>query len=200
MTRRFALVDRDGTINVERDHITDPDQIELIPGSAPALVRLRDELGMGIVIVTNQAHVGRGLMSARDLQRIHDRLLVLLDDEGATVDAIETCPHAPEAGCSCRKPAPGLALRAAERFGFDPARSVVIGDHAGDVELGARIGATSIQVLTGHGVEEREAAAPFADHVATDLAEAVDIIAALRPIETHRRADGWAKGRAKGRG
>ena len=60
MTRRFALVDRDGTINVERDHITDPGQIELIPGSAEALVRLREEVGMGIVIVTNQAHVGRG--------------------------------------------------------------------------------------------------------------------------------------------
>jgi D-glycero-D-manno-heptose 1,7-bisphosphate phosphatase len=181
MTRRFALVDRDGTINVERNHITDPGQIELIPGSARALVRLRDELGMGIVIVTNQAHVGRGLLSLEGLRRIHERLLTLLEDEGATIDAIETCPHAPEDGCSCRKPAPGLALRAAERFGFDPAASVVIGDHAGDVALGARIGATSVQVLTGHGVEEREAAAPFADHVAADLAEAVDIIAALRP-------------------
>jgi D-glycero-D-manno-heptose 1,7-bisphosphate phosphatase len=181
MTRRFALIDRDGTINVERNHIAEPDQIELIPGSAGALARLRDELGMGIVVVTNQAHVGRGLLTPDGLERIHDRLRTLLADEGATVDAIEVCPHTPEDGCSCRKPAPGLALRAAERFGFDPASSFVIGDHAGDVELGRRIGATSIQVLTGHGFDERDAAAPFANRVAADLAAAVDIIAALSP-------------------
>jgi D-glycero-D-manno-heptose 1,7-bisphosphate phosphatase len=181
MTRRFALVDRDGTINVERNHIIDPDQIELIPGSAQALVRLRDDLGMGIVIVTNQAHVGRGLLTIEGLDRIHDRLQAMLADEGASVDAIEVCPHVPEDACTCRKPSPGLAMRAAERFEFDPASSFVIGDHAGDVELGWRIGATSIQVLTGHGVEERDAAAPFADHVAPDLAATVDIIAALLP-------------------
>jgi D-glycero-D-manno-heptose 1,7-bisphosphate phosphatase len=183
MTRRFALVDRDGTINVERNHITDPAEIELIPGSAHALVRLRDELSMGIVVVTNQAHVGRGILSAEGLERINERLLSVLASEGATVDAIEVCPHAPEDGCSCRKPAPGLALRAAERFGFDPASSIVIGDHAGDVEMGRRIGATSIQVMTGHGPEERDAAAPFAEHVAPDLASAVDIIAALQRTE-----------------
>jgi histidinol-phosphate phosphatase family protein len=176
-----VLVDRDGTINIERDHITDPAQLELIPRSARALVRLRDELGMGIVVVTNQAHVGRGLLSPEGLDRIHDRLRALLAEQGATVDAIEVCPHAPEDGCACRKPAPGLAIRAAKRFGFDLAAAVVVGDHASDIELGTRIGATSIQVLTGHGVEERPAAAPFADHVVKDLAEAVDIIAALQP-------------------
>jgi D-glycero-D-manno-heptose 1,7-bisphosphate phosphatase len=183
MTRRFALVDRDGTINLERDHIVDPDEIELIPGSARALARLRDELGMGIVVITNQAHVGRGLLSPDGLERIHGRLRALLAERGASVDAIEVCPHAPEDGCACRKPAPGLALRAADRFGFDPRSAFVIGDHAGDVELGRRIGATSIQVLTGHGLDEREAAAPFADHVVPDLAAAVDIIAALVPVE-----------------
>lgn len=183
MTRRFALVDRDGTINVERDHLTDPDQIELIPGSAEALVRLRDELDMGIVIVTNQAHVGRGLLTPEGLGRVHERLLRLLADEDATLDAILYCPHAPEDGCDCRKPAPGLALRAAERFGFELASSVVIGDHAGDMEMGRRIGASTILVLTGHGVEERDAAAPSSDHVVPDLAAAVDIIAALLPTE-----------------
>jgi D-glycero-D-manno-heptose 1,7-bisphosphate phosphatase len=179
MTRRFALVDRDGTINVERNHITDPDEVELIPGSAHALVRLRQQMGMGIVVVTNQAHVGRGLLTTEGLDRIHERLVGLLAQEGASVDAIEVCPHTPEEGCSCRKPAPGLVLRAADRFGFDPASSFVIGDHAGDVEMGQRLGATSIHVLTGHGPEERVAAAPFAAHVAPDLAGAVDIIAAL---------------------
>ena len=179
MTRRFALVDRDGTVNVERDHITEPDQIELIPGSADALVRLREEVGMGIVVVTNQAHVGRGELAPADLDRIHERLLALLGEEGAAVDAILHCPHAPEAGCDCRKPAPGLALQAAQRFGFDPSTSVVIGDHAGDVGLGRAVGAMTFLVLTGHGREERASAEPLADHVVPDLGAAVDIIAAL---------------------
>jgi len=183
MTRRFALVDRDGTINVERDHIADPDQIELIPGSAEALVRLRHEVGMGIVIVTNQAHVGRGELTPEDLERIHERLLGLLADEGAVVDAILHCPHAPDAGCTCRKPAPGLAIQAAERFGFDPSAGVVIGDHAGDVGLGRAVGAMTFLVLTGHGREERASAEPMADHVVPNLAAAVDIIAALLPRE-----------------
>jgi len=179
LTRRFALVDRDGTINVERDHIIDPDQIELIPGSADALVRLREEVGMGIVVVTNQAHVGRGELAPADLDRIHERLLALLGEEGAAVDAILHCPHAPEAGCDCRKPAPGLALQAAQRFGFDPSTSVVIGDHAGDVGLGRAVGAMTFLVLTGHGREERASAEPLADHIVPDLGAAVDIIAAL---------------------
>ncbi len=179
MTRRFALVDRDGTINVERDHLRDPDELALIPGSAAALVRLRDELGMGIVIVTNQADVGRGILPPEQLERIHARLLELLGAEGATVDAIQHCPHRPEDSCACRKPAPGMAVAAADRLGFDLARSFVIGDHASDMGMGHAIGATTVFVRTGHGTEEEVVAAPLADHVADDLAAAVAIIAGL---------------------
>jgi D-glycero-D-manno-heptose 1,7-bisphosphate phosphatase len=107
MTGRFAVLDRDGTINVERDHLTDPAELELVPGSAPAIGRLRDELGLGVVVVTNQAHVGRGLLPVDRLIAIHERLDELLAAEGAHVDAILYCPHAPEDGCVCRKPRPG---------------------------------------------------------------------------------------------
>lgn len=179
MIRRFALVDRDGTINVERDHLTDPEDVELIPGAAAALRRLRDDLGLGIVVVTNQAHVGRGLLEPRTLDRIHDRLEAMLATDGATVDAIAHCPHRPEDGCRCRKPAPGMALDAATRFGFDPREAFVVGDHAGDMGMGRAIGATTIMVRTGHGPEELAPAEGLVDHVAADLAGAVDIIAAL---------------------
>jgi D-glycero-D-manno-heptose 1,7-bisphosphate phosphatase len=179
MSRRFALVDRDGTINVERDHLVDPDELELIPGSAAALRRLRDELGLGIVVVTNQAHVGRGLLSPAMLDEIHARLVSMLAAEGATVDAIVHCPHRPEDGCACRKPAPGLALEAAARFGFEPSDAFVVGDHAGDMGMGRTIGATTLFVRTGHGAEELDDAEGLADHVADDLAAAVDIIATL---------------------
>lgn len=179
MTRRFALLDRDGTINEERHHLATAAEVALIPGSADALVRLREDLGMGIVVVTNQAEVGRGNLDASELDRIHDRLRALLTARGASVDAIEVCPHAPEDGCDCRKPQPGMALRAAARLGFDPSEAVVVGDHLADLGMGRAIGATTILVRTGHGIEAESAAGDLADHVADDLGDAVAIIAAL---------------------
>jgi D-glycero-D-manno-heptose 1,7-bisphosphate phosphatase len=178
VTRRFALVDRDGTINEERHHLATAADVALIPGSADALVCLRD-LGLGIVVVTNQAEVGRGNLAPAELNRIHGRLQTLLADQGATLDAIEVCPHRPEDGCDCRKPKPGMALRAAERFGFAPDASVVIGDHLADLGMGRAIGATTILVRTGHGANEESKAGDLADHVTDDLAGAVAIIAGL---------------------
>ena len=179
VTRRFALVDRDGTINEERHHLRDPDEVTLIPGAAQALIRLRDELGMGVVVITNQAEVGRGHLTMEGLDRIHERLLALLSAEGASIDAIECCPHRPEDACPCRKPAPGMALAAADRLGFELVDAFVIGDHASDMGLGRAVGATTLFVRTGHGAEEEAAATPLADHVADDLAGAVAIIAGL---------------------
>jgi D-glycero-D-manno-heptose 1,7-bisphosphate phosphatase len=178
VTRRFALVDRDGTINEERHHLASPEEVALIPGSAEALVRLRG-LGFGIVVVTNQAEVGRGNLDPTELDRINERLRALLADQGAMVDAIEVCPHRPEDACDCRKPKPGMALRAAERLGFAPDESVVIGDHLADLGMGRAIGATTILVRTGHGTEAEADAGDLADHVADDLASAATIIAAL---------------------
>ncbi len=103
----------------------------------------------------------------------------MLADRGATVDAIEVCPHRPEDGCDCRKPKPGMALRAAERFGFAPEASVVIGDHVADLEMGRAIGATTILVRSGHGAGSEPEAGGLADHVTDDLAGAVAIIAGL---------------------
>lgn len=176
--RRFALVDRDGTINEERHHLAAAEDVALIPGSAAALAKLRD-LGLGIVVVTNQAEVGRGNLELTELERIHGRLTALLADDGATVDAIEVCPHRPEDGCDCRKPKPGMALRAAARLGFDPDATVVIGDHLADLGMGRAIGATTILVRTGHGADAEANAGDLADHVADDLAGAVAIIAGL---------------------
>jgi D-glycero-D-manno-heptose 1,7-bisphosphate phosphatase len=184
MTVRFAVLDRDGTINVERDHLTDPAELELIPGSAEAVRRLRDELGLGVVVITNQAHVGRGVLPVSRLIAIHERLQELLAAKGTRADAILYCPHAPEDGCACRKPRPGLVLEAADRFGFEPSDSFVVGDHESDVAMGRSIGATTFLVLTGHGRDEAERAAAFADHVVPDLAAATAIIAGLVGKET----------------
>jgi histidinol-phosphate phosphatase family protein len=175
-SRRFALLDRDGTINEEVDHLDDPDQLVLIPGSAEAIRRLAT-LQVGVVVVTNQAQVGRGMLDPDRLEQIHGRLEAMLHDAGAEVDAIVACPHTPETDCRCRKPQPGMAIDAATRFGFDLDRTFVVGDHAGDMGMGRAIGATTFLVMTGHGPGELERAGDSADHIVPDLAGAVDIIA-----------------------
>jgi D-glycero-D-manno-heptose 1,7-bisphosphate phosphatase len=180
---RALLVDRDGTINEERNSIHEPGELALISGSATALARARDDLGLKIVVVTNQAEIGRGNLTHDALERIHDRLRAMLATDGASIDAIETCPHRPEEGCACRKPGVAMIVRAAERLGFEPAASFVVGDHEKDIAMGRAVGATTILVRTGHGAEQEPLAGPLADHVADDLAGAVAIIATLIPQE-----------------
>jgi D-glycero-D-manno-heptose 1,7-bisphosphate phosphatase len=175
VSRRFVLLDRDGTINEEVGYVLAPDELRLIPGAAQALRRIR-ALGLGLVVVTNQSPVGRGWIDESQLAAVHDRLRELLRAEGADVDAIEHCPHAPGEGCPCRKPATGLVERAAASHGFDPTEAFVVGDHAGDMAMGRAVGARTIFVMTGHGPEELAAARPFADHVVADLPAAADVI------------------------
>jgi D-glycero-D-manno-heptose 1,7-bisphosphate phosphatase len=129
--------------------------------------------------VTNQSVVGRGLVDEEGLEAIHERMRGLFAEHGQHLEAIYHCPHLPEDGCTCRKPGTLLVERAAHDLDFDPRESIVVGDHAGDMELGRRVGATTIFVLTGHGPEERQRAAPFTDHVADDLAGAAAIIRTL---------------------
>lgn len=173
--RRFVVLDRDGTVIVERHYLSDPDQVELIPGVAIALRQLR-QLGLGLVVLTNQSGIGRGLFDARQVEAIHQRLCTLLEAEGVRLDGVFYCPHTPEDGCSCRKPASGLVDYAAKHLGFDPRLSVVVGDKACDLELGKRVGAVTILVRTGYGAQIEAAYGKLADHVVDDVAAAVPII------------------------
>ena len=171
--RRFVLIDRDGTINVEKHYLSDPADLALIPGVGPALARL-GRAGYGIAIITNQSGIARGYFSLERLAEIHDRLGQLLAAEGVVVDGIYICPHGPDDDCDCRKPLPGMAEQAMKEHGFDPKLSTVIGDKEVDVELGKAIGAATFLVRTGHG--EKYAPTSKADHVVADLPAAVDII------------------------
>ncbi len=179
--RRFVLLDRDGTINVERDHLTDPDRIELIDGAAEALRDLAAR-GFGLVVVTNQSPIGRGMMDRARLAEIHERLTRELAARGARLDGIYFCPHHPDAGCACRKPATGMAEQASAEHGFEPSECFVVGDSEGDIGLARALGATGILVRTGRGAETERAAAVHWDHVVDDLPAATQLIERLSPV------------------
>lgn len=172
--RRFALIDRDGTINVEKHYLSDPDQLELYPGVGEALARLQ-KAGWGICVLTNQSGIARGYFNYFTLEAIHNRLGQLLGEFGVRVDGIYVCPHGPDDDCLCRKPLPGMVRQAEEHFGFDPAQAVMIGDKEVDVEMGQAVGAKTFLVRTGHGQKAADKGSK-ADHVVADLAEAVDVI------------------------
>ncbi|HET7929107.1 MAG TPA: HAD-IIIA family hydrolase [Actinomycetota bacterium] len=175
MSRRFVLLDRDGTINEEVGYVLGPDDLRLIPGAGDALRELRG-LGLGLVVLTNQSPIGRGMLTLAELHEIHARLTDLLAAEGVTLDGIEFCPHRPDEGCACRKPGTLMVERAAEALGFDPREAWVVGDHAGDMRLGRAVGARTILVCTGHGEEELEKARADADDIVEDLAAAAALI------------------------
>ncbi len=174
MSKRFVLIDRDGTINVEKHYLSDPDQLELYPGVGAALKQLQDA-GFGLAVITNQSGIARGYFDLARLDQIHDRLRALLAAEGVTLDGIYLCPHGPDDDCACRKPLPGMVEQAAAEHGFDPAQGYVIGDKEVDVELGRAVGATTFLVRTGHG-GKAVAVGSKADHVVDDLPAAVDIV------------------------
>lgn len=176
--KRFVLLDRDGTINVDRHYLSDPEQVELLPHSAEGLAELQ-RLGLGLVVVTNQSGVARGLFDEARLSQIHDRLRELLRQRGVELDSIVACTHHPDAGCTCRKPLPGLAEIAAREHGFSPAQSFVIGDKPCDIELGGALGATTFLVRTGYGAQYATHANVQPHFVVDDLLHASRIIAEL---------------------
>ncbi|GAB6038414.1 HAD family hydrolase [Fundidesulfovibrio butyratiphilus] len=148
---RNVLLDRDGTIIVEKHYLCDPDQVELAAGAGPALARL-SRAGVGLYVVTNQSGIGRGYYGEADFLAVQARLDALLADYGVRLNGVAHCPHDPKDGCDCRKPAPGLWSRLSRQAGLDPASTVMVGDNASDVAFGLGCGlAESILVLTGHG-------------------------------------------------
>jgi D-glycero-D-manno-heptose 1,7-bisphosphate phosphatase len=172
--RPAAFVDRDGTLIEDRGYAHQLSDYAPLPGAFEAVRRLRSA-GFAVIVVSNQSGVGRGLFSLADLERFEAHLRADFAARGAALDALYSCPHAPAAGCACRKPATGLLERARTEHDLDLARSWVIGDKAIDVELARRAGCRSARVLSG--VEPALPDEPAAI-VAGDLLEAVERILA----------------------
>lgn len=175
---RLVIIDRDGTLVEEKNYLSSPADLVLVRRAGDAL-RLLREAGLSPVVVTNQSAIGRGYFDLSTLERIHERLDDLLAAEDAKVDAVYVCPHVPDEGCPCRKPAPGLAERAAREFDAQLRDAFVIGDKECDIEMGKGIGATTILVRTGYGSVVDERNPKLADYVVNDLYDAACLIAQL---------------------
>lgn len=178
MAKRYVLLDRDGTVNVERHYLSDPEQVELLPNAARGLAAM-NQLGLGLIVITNQSGVARGLFDVPRLDEIHARLRALLAAERVALDGVFYCPHLPEDCCGCRKPLAGLVEGAAREFGFRTNECFVIGDKPCDLELGRAIGATTFLVRTGYGSQVAADIAAQANYVVDDLWQAARVIGRL---------------------
>ncbi|MHC5053942.1 MAG: D-glycero-alpha-D-manno-heptose-1,7-bisphosphate 7-phosphatase [Planctomycetota bacterium] len=177
--RPAVFVDRDGTINANPTHgdfVTRPGDLRLLPGSAEALRRLK-EAGYLVVVFTNQSGVGRGVMTAADVEVVNAHLGDVLAEGGASLDGVYFCPHVNEDGCECRKPKPGLLTRAAEELGIDLSRSWGVGDGARDLEAARAAGCRVVLVHGDSYPGQREAGEALSPEASVpDLAAAVDVV------------------------
>ena len=177
MSRPAVFLDRDGVINENRpDSVKSLAELRLLPGVLEALRRLAG-LGQPVVIITNQAIIGRGQAARATVDAINAQLLEQIRAAGGRVDTLYLCPHAPEDHCVCRKPQPGLLLQAARELDLDLPASVFIGDALTDVQAARAAGAQPILVQTGRG---REQTGPELDGVPVfaDLAAAAEYLLA----------------------
>ncbi len=173
-----VFLDRDGTINEDVGYLDDPADVKLLDGVADA-IRLLNQRGLKIIIITNQSGVARGYLTEEQLQGVNRRVVELLEKQGARVDAIYYCPHHPEDGCNCRKPMPGLLERASEELHVELEGSYMVGDKHTDVLTAKSAGVKG--VLVGENPEPCD----DAHHVCRTLYDAVRWI--LKDLE----ASGW---------
>jgi lipopolysaccharide heptosyltransferase II len=169
------FLDRDGTLNEDPGYLKSASDLKLLPGVATALARLK-AAGARLVVITNQSGVGRGFLTLKDLEAIHARLEGLLEQREAALDAIYFCPHHPDDGCRCRKPATGMVERAVSELQVDLGKAYLVGDHASDIQLAKAAGIKSILVTSGKVDQQAlallRAAGAVPDMVAPSLVEA----------------------------
>jgi D-glycero-D-manno-heptose 1,7-bisphosphate phosphatase len=183
-----VFLDRDGTIIHDRGYLSDPAGVELLPNAADGLRALRAS-GFKLVVITNQSGVGRGYFDTAAVESIHRKLDQILASHGTSVDAYFVCPHAPQDGCECRKPKPGLISDAVRQLGASPRSSFMVGDQHTDVLAGKAAGIRTVWIQGGTG--PLPLAMPeqvTADFLAADLMEAAVVIAAAARATMRWRA------------
>lgn len=180
------LLDRDGVINENRaDYVKSWDEFRFLPGAREAIARLT-EAGHRIVVCTNQAAIARGLVTIETVEEIHRRMIAGVAEVGGKIEQVYYCPHGKDEHCSCRKPRPGLLLRARDELGLDLYDAVFIGDSLTDVQAALAAGVLPILVLSGLGMEQIHNYPPEAQVpccVAGNLEQAVTLI--LQGLDDH---------------
>lgn len=179
---RAVFLDRDGVLNEERlDYVKSWNEFAWIPGSKEALRCLHGD-GFLTIVVTNQSVVGRGLIDRKRLEDIHSTMLNEIKSIGGGIDRIYYCPHPPGAGCDCRKPKPGLLLKAVKDFNINLFDSYMVTDTIKDVEMAKNLGCMTMLVCTGQGKEEMQRQTEWKvrpDYILPDLSSAVRMILKL---------------------
>jgi len=176
-----VFVDRDGTICFDKHYLADPAGFELIPTVVEGLKKLTDA-GIRVIVVTNQSGIARGYFTDDRLKEIHEHMKRTLGAKGVKILDIFYCPHMPNSGCACRKPAPGLLRQASEKHGIDLGVSFVIGDRMMDIEMARAVGSTGIlvpepgdQYNVGKEIKESKEKPDF---IAKSFLEAADYVLA----------------------
>jgi D,D-heptose 1,7-bisphosphate phosphatase len=173
---RAVFLDRDGTINEDVGYLSRLEDLKIYENAAEAIRLIREE-GFLTVVITNQSGVARGFFSEDFVITVHNKINEYLKAHGTSLDALYFCPHHPRYGneqyrkeCSCRKPQPGLLIKAAEDLDIDLKSSYVVGDMPRDMDIARRVGAKGVMVKTGYGKNVVATSKPH--YIAEDLLEA----------------------------
>lgn len=173
--KRAVFLDRDGTIIVDKGYLSDPHGVEFERGAVSGLGAMA-ALGLALVVISNQSGVGRGLFPHAAADAVNGKLAEMLLQQGIPIAGFYICPHAPDAGCRCRKPQPGLILQASAELDLDINGSFMIGDKQCDLELARNVGATGILLTTGAGAEAEGWARENGFGVCTSLLDAMGYV------------------------
>lgn len=177
--RKFAVfIDRDGTINIDVNNLSKIKDLKIIP-RIPEAIALLNKFRIPAIVITNQPIIARGILTEKDVEKIHQEIGRKIDEIGAEIDSFYFCPHHPEADlkkyrvtCICRKPGIGMYQQAARDFEIDVTKSYVVGDSFRDIEAGNKLGATTIAV----GFDQTKLQYSKPDYLVKDLYDAVKLI------------------------
>ncbi len=166
---KVVFLDRDGVISKDSaDHIKSWDEFHFLPNAKEAIKLLTDH-GFHIVLITNQSVIARGMTTIEGLEFMHNNMKGEIEEYGGKIEKIYYCPHHPDEGCDCRKPKPGMLLRAIKENNIDPTKSFMVGDRMMDVEVGKKVGCKTVIIPSERGQMEMRESSIKPDYVAKDL-------------------------------
>ena len=175
-----VFIDRDGVINknLNGEYVKEWEEFKFLPGTLQSLSLLKKNK-IRVIVVSNQSGVAKGLMTEKQLEKLNFNFIEKVRNYGGDIEAIYYCIHNSDENCECRKPKPGLLLKASKELGIDLKKTYMVGDYISDIEAGAAVGSKTILVKTGRGKEtisRRDEWTVKPDYIVSDLSEAAEII------------------------